>query len=128
MNSVLLKENFTTNLYLMREAMPPEGLALLSDLHAEHGLDRPLQAIRSIAKKNPEVKALALAGDVGNWSVEGSRDSSRESFTELLRKTSEEGLYEKILVVPGNHDYYFCHATWPLEPGEDPSCFFLSGG
>lgn len=119
---------------------PPKGLALLSDLHTEHGMDRPLRAIRSLAKKNPELKVLALVGDLGNWSACSRQPyfdkqnwsflqdfdkpkSQLSSFPTLIRKISEEFSY-KLLVVPGNHDYYFCGATQALTGDEDPAEFF----
>lgn len=101
-------------------AKPPKGLALLSDLHTEHGIDRPIRTVRSLAKKNPELKVLALAGDLGNWSVE----NTESSFATFLRRISEEFPF-KILVVPGNHDYYFCDATEALTKDEDPTDFFV---
>lgn len=114
-------------------AQPPKHLALLSDLHAEHGIHRPLRAIRSLAN---EAKILVLAGDVGNWSLIGEprdggesliREPKRkdeDSLCELLRNVSEEGLFKKILMVAGNHDYYFCGATESLAKDEDPASFF----
>lgn len=113
-------------------AKPPKHIALLSDLHGEHGIHRPLRAIRSLAH---EAKILVLAGDVGNWSLMGEPmdggeslmgkpKDQEDSLTELLRKVSEERLFKKTLMVAGNHDYYFCGATESLAKDEDPASFF----
>jgi len=104
-----------------KDVRPPKGLTLLSDLHTECGLERPLRTIRKLVKDDPSSKVLALAGDLGNWTPTNLEESS---FCQLLRQTSELGSFKHILVVPGNHDYYTCQVTEPLASHEDPTTFF----
>lgn len=81
---------------------PPAGCVIISDIHAERHFESRLKKIIPIPE-NVDETLLILAGDIGNV-----KDGSLAAALHIAGEA-----WEKVLFVPGNHDY------WGLEAGEE---------
>jgi predicted phosphodiesterase len=77
-------------------------LHLMSDLHLDHDPIADAEFLERL-KPQPDIDALILAGD---WYSICRPKETKELFQKLL------DLYEQVIVVPGNHDY------WNVTPAE----------
>jgi predicted MPP superfamily phosphohydrolase len=93
---------------------------LVSDLHLEFMNDSEIDLlVKNIC--STQADALVLAGDICTY-------NRPQKYRDFLNTLAAEGLYRKIFVVPGNHEYY--GSTLDTEPptGIDPIVTFLNKG